>query len=54
MYRSKYTAQHRELIEVLRDHDSEATCMLMHVHNMTAQRALLRSERFLDFDTAGS
>lgn len=39
-------AQHRELIEVLRDGDSEATSMLMHVHNMTAQRALLKSEHF--------
>lgn len=37
-------AQHRELIEALRDGDSEATSMLMHVHNMTAQRALLKSE----------
>jgi DNA-binding GntR family transcriptional regulator len=47
-------AQHRELVEVLRDGDSEATSMLMHVHNMTAQRALLKSEQFPESGDAES
>ncbi|BCW62942.1 GntR family transcriptional regulator [Arthrobacter sp. StoSoilB22] len=36
---------HRQLVEALRDHDSEAASMIMHVHILSAQRASLKSER---------